>query len=412
MRPVPVKRRIAVVVQRYGGDVVGGSETLAREYVRRLATADDVTVFTTTARDYVTWAPAFPEGASVEEGATVRRFSVEAPRDLAAFNAFAEPLYARGTSPDEEREFLRRQGPYAPSLPAALRAEHAARPYDAIHCFTYLYHPTVECARVAPERTILTPTAHDEPPLRFGVFRELFAAARAFAFCSEPEAALVASRFGVARAPDDVVGIGVDVPSSPPDYDELRVTRSIERPYVLYAGRIDAGKGCDEMIRHYLAAQANVSGCPDLLLIGHLAMDLPSTPRIRHLGFVPEWEKLAAMSGARAIICPSRYESLSITLLEAFSLGTPALVSGASPVLRDHCERSNGGLWYESAADFEEALRLLTLDDPLRRALGARGRDYVRREFAWPAVMARLDAVISRVARAAESTARGSTVHR
>lgn len=391
-----MKRRLAIVVQRYGRDVVGGSETLAREYARRLAATDDVTVFTTTARDYVTWTPEYPEGTTDDEKVVVRRFSVETPRDLRAFNAFAEPLYARATSSDEEREFLRRQGPFVPKLVEALRAEHASRPFDAVHCFTYLYYPTVECARVAPERTILTPTAHDEPPLRFGVFCDLFENARAYAFCSEPEAALVSSRFKVARAPGDVVGIGVDLPATPPDYDELRITRSIERPYFLYAGRIDAGKGCDEMIRHYLAAQADISGCPDLLLIGHLAMDLPKTPRIRHLGFVPEAEKLAAMAGARALLCPSRYESLSITLLEAFSLGTPALVSGHSPVLRDHCERSNGGLWYENAADFEEAARLLTLDEPLRRALGARGRDYVRRGFGWPAVMARLDAVIRR----------------
>jgi glycosyltransferase involved in cell wall biosynthesis len=393
-----MRRRLALVVQRYGSRVVGGSETLAREYARRLTATADVTVFTTTARDYVTWAPEEPEGSTVEDGVAVRRFSVESPRDLAAFNAFAEPLYARATSPEEEREFLRRQGPHAPQLAEALRAEHGTRPFDAIHCFTYLYSPTVECARIAPARTILTPTAHDEPPLRFGVFRELFESVRAYAFCSEPEAALVASRFDVARVAGDVVGIGVDLPAAPPDYDEFRITRSIERPYLLYAGRIDAGKGCDVMIRHYLAAQANVSGCPDLLLIGHLAMELPKTPRIRHLGFVPEAEKLAAMAGARALICPSRYESLSITLLEAFSLGTPALVSGHSPVLRDHCERSNGGLWYENEQDFEESVRLLTLDEPLRRALGARGRDYVRAEFAWPAVMARLEAVISAVA--------------
>lgn len=393
-----MRRRLAIIVQRYGPGVVGGSETLAREYALRLAApGHDVTVYTTTAQDYVTWGSHFDEGSHGDGMVQVRRFRVTSPRDLVAFNSFAEPLYSRVASAAEEETFLRLQGPHVPALVDSLRADHTARPFDALLFFTYLYYPTVEGTRVAPERTILIPTTHDEPPLRFGMYRRVFEEARGFAFCSEPEAALVASKFRVTRESGDVVGIGIDTQAREPDYDELRVARKIERPYILYAGRIDAGKGCDEMVRFYLRAQANIMGCPDLLLLGHLAMDLPVTPRIRHLGFVPEEEKRAAMMGAKALICPSRYESLSITLLEALALQTPVIASGHSAVLKDHCQKSDGGLWYESAEEFEEALRLVTLDESRRRALGESGRRYVEREFDWGAVMARLEAVIERV---------------
>jgi glycosyltransferase involved in cell wall biosynthesis len=410
-------RRIAIVVQRYGRKVVGGSETLAREYAERLARRHEVTVYTTTALDYVTWRSELPEGRGEEAGVSVRRFAAESERDLRSFNHFAESLYRKIPARNEEEEFLRRQGPWVPTLVEGLRADDAANPFAAILLMTYLYLPTVFSARIAPQRTILVPTAHDEPPLRFSVFRELFESVRGFAFCSEPEAALVAERFAVARRSGDVVGIGVDPPRTgernerstaqgavsqtgpdpdpDPDYDEFRITFSIERPYLLYAGRIDAGKGCDELIRLYLSAQANVMGCPDLLLIGHLAMDLPKTPRIRHLGFVSDVEKRSAMAGADALVCPSRYESLSITLLEAMSLGTPVLATGGSAVLKDHCQQSNGGLWYEDAETFQEGLRVLAFDRDFRARLGANGRDYVARRFSWSDVMTRLEAAIT-----------------
>ena len=381
-------RPVAVVVQRYGSDLVGGSETLAREYAERLLGRGFlVTVYTSTARDYVTWRSEYKAGETIERGVCVKRFAPVHERDLDAFNALAEPMYGRKTSPEDERAFLDSQGPCVPALVAALRGE-AAR-YEAILFFTYLYYPTVEGIRALGEKAVFIPTAHDEPPLRFAMYKEIFEKARSYAFCSAPEARLSASRFDLSRASQAVVGIGVEPPVEP-DVEEFKILRGIERPYLLYAGRIDAGKGCDEMLRFYEIAQASVMGCPDLYLIGKLAMDLPNIPRLRHLGFVSEDDKRAAMKGAQALICPSPYESLSITLLESMALGVPVLASGRSEVLVDHCLKSNAGLVYASADEFEETVRTLVLRDDLRRALGERGRRYALTEFSWDRVLDRL----------------------
>ena len=251
-----MRRRVAFVVQRYGEDVTGGSESLARAVAERLAPAHEVVVFTTCARDYVTWRNELAPGDEVHNGVLVRRFLVEEERDLAAFNAFAEPLYARVPTGEEEAAFLRRQGPYVPRLVAALAAEKDR--FDAIFFFTYLYYPTCEGLRVAPERAILVPTTHDEPPLRFNLYREVFARPRAFAFLTPPEEALVRERFDLGSRPSVVAGMGVDVPSAP-DVEGFRIRHAVERPYALYAGRIDAGKGCLEMLGFYEALSSRPS---------------------------------------------------------------------------------------------------------------------------------------------------------
>ena len=388
---------LAIVVQRYGADIAGGSESLARSVAERLAAFYDVTVYTTCARDYVTWRNELPAGEETLAGVRVRRFPVEEERDLAAFNAFAEPLYGRETSNEEEQLFLRRQGPYAPRLVEALAAERAR--FAAVVFFTYLYYPTYAGLRAAPERSVLVPTTHDEPPLRFRIYTEVFSRARAFGFLTAPEEALVRSRFSLGDRPALVAGMGVETPPEP-DVEGFRIRYDLDRPFALYAGRIDAGKGCAEMLAHYGRYRREVPGGASLVLIGRLAMPEPREPGVRYLGYLSEEEKAAALAGARAVICPSPYESLSIVLLEGMALGTPALATARSAVLLEHCRRSNGGLWYRDADEFVEALDLLVREEPLREALGANGRAYVRQSYRWDAVIERYRSLIEAVASA------------
>lgn len=388
--------RIAVVVQRYGAEVTGGSESLARAVAERLAAEFRVTVFTTCARDYVTWRNELPEGIERLNGVEVLRFRTQEERDLDSFNALSETLYARPHGEEEELIWLKRQGPYVPRLLEQLEA--CRERFEAVLFFTYLYFPTYWGLKAAPERSILIPTAHDEPPLRFRIYEAMFEVPRALAFCSAPEEALVRSRFRLRGGPTVVAGIGVETPAHP-DVEGFRIHHDVRGPYVLYAGRIDAGKGCAEMIDLYDRYRRNCRGAAELLLVGRLAMPEPRIPGVRYLGFLPEDEKRAAMAGARVVLCPSPYESLSIVLLEGMSLGTPALASARSPVLKDHCVRSNAGLYYETADEFVEALDLLVREMELRRALGEKGRQYVRENYHWGAVLGRYRRLIEAVAR-------------
>jgi glycosyltransferase involved in cell wall biosynthesis len=388
---------VAFVVQRYGEGITGGSESLARAVAERLAADYRIVVFTSCARDYVTWRNELPEGVEELAGVEVRRFRVVRERDLAAFNAFAEPLYGldgeeskRRTRADEH-QFLRLQGPELPGLVEALRAERDR--FAAVVFFTYLYYPTYWGLAAVPERSALVPTTHDEPPLRFSIYREVFARPRAFGFLTPAEEALVRRRFEIGSRATVLAGMGVDVPAQP-DVAGFRARHGVTRPYVIYAGRIDPGKGCAEMLTHHERYRRRAEGGLDLLLIGRLAMPEPRQAGVRYLGFLDEAEKAAALAGAHAVVCPSPFESLSIALLEAFALGTPGLVNARSEVLKEHCLRSGAALYYEDGDEYAETLELLARDSRLHAALAESGRRYVAAEYRWDVVLDRWRALI------------------
>src|SRR5437762_13265513 len=133
--------KIALVVQRYGSEVLGGSEQLCRLLAERLVAQHDVEVLTTCARDYITWKNEYPEGTDRIRGVTLRRFANQATRDIAAFNRYSDWIFNNRHTPDDAMEWLKQQRPWSPALLTYLQAQHQR--YDVLIFFTYLYATTV-----------------------------------------------------------------------------------------------------------------------------------------------------------------------------------------------------------------------------------------------------------------------------
>ncbi len=392
-----MKRRIAFVVQRYGPEVLGGAELLCRLVAERLArTGHDVTVYTTCAKDYVTWKNEYPEGETLLNGVLIRRFPVRRTRDIESFDRFSARIFHNPHSPDDEKEWMERQGPFSTGLVSALSKEEGS--HDLFVFFTYLYYCTYWGLKaVPPEKAVLVPTAHDEPALRLEMMKEVFARPRAFVFNTESEREMVGRHFSLEGKYGDVVGVGIDLPGAPATagfFAEYKV----RPPYVLYAGRIEPGKGCRELVDDFLR---NVGRSPglELLFVGSLLMKLPDHPAVRYLGFVTPENKNAAMAGALATVHPSRYESLCMAALESLAVRTPILVQEAADPLKRHCLEGKCGLFYANPDDFGEALALLGADERLRRALGRNGFDYVARNFAWPTILEKYERLFEQVLR-------------
>ena len=70
---------------------------------------------------------------------------------------------------------------------------------------------------------------------------------------------------------------------------------------------------------------------------------------------------------------------------------TPVLVNARSEVLVDHCQKSNAGLYYADRDEFAEALKILVADQRLRAAMGANGRDYIRKNYRWDVILSKYE---------------------
>ena len=114
-----------------------------------------------------------------------------------------------------------------------------------------------------------------------------------------------------------------------------------------------------------------------------------STPDIVVTGAVDEATKWAILRGAVALVSPSAFESFGLVLLEAWQAGTPVLVNGASDATRELCERSGGGLWFRTDAEFEVALRRIVEAPELRASFAQAGARYVATKLTWPVIVRR-----------------------
>lgn len=394
--------KLAFVTPRYGENVLGGAENLCRqvaEYISKYPDID-IDIITTCARDYVTWENVFEAGAGEINGVNVKRFKNDYIRTESFHTLYRQIL---GTTPDQfESKFseiilnlskisegelitwMKLQGPYSSDLLNYLKCQHHI--YDFIFFFTYLYPTTYFGIQIAPDRSILVPTAHNEPPIYFTIFNKIFKLPRSIIYLTDEEKRFCEGLFNNENILTQVIGMGIEIKSSTTSNDFLPIYKRDSPSILLYAGRIDGLKGCNILFEYFIKYKHRRNTGPNLFLIGEATLKIPTRNDIIYLGYLDEVEKFDLMSAADILIQPSPNESFSITLLESLLCKTPVLVNGKCEVLKGHCMRSNAGLWYENYDEFETCLDLLLSDKKLRMKMGENGKKYVEENYSWPKI--------------------------
>lgn len=401
---------IALVVQRFGPDIRGGAEQHAARLAALLLRRYPVEILTTTAVDYRYWQEGFPAGSSPWPGpspstlpsslpkqgeakATLRRFSVQGRRWPLLFSAYNRLMIAatklglpRRLRWPLERLWYRLQGPYCPELVDFLATEQHR--YREVIFITYLYYPAVMAAAQLSVPYRLIPTLHDEPAKDFLHTRRLLAGAKTLIVNSPAEQQLIAGLDNAWPAKSTIIGIhlpGVYFagPLACPEKGE---------PYLLYVGRIDAGKGLGPLLA-WVAAAA-FSRPVTLKLAGHDQGTVVVPEGVAMLGEVSDEEKRELMAGALAVVHPSTLESLALVALEAMALGTPVLLHDGNAVFRRYTAAVASARGFYDQPSFYAAVEAL-LAAPPSTEVREKGRAWVREHFGEAAIEAKFTALFA-----------------
>jgi glycosyltransferase involved in cell wall biosynthesis len=313
----------------------------------------------------------------------VRRFRVKRERDPRIFGRRSDRVFERPHSLGDELHWLDAEGPRSPSLIDHLTAHGDS--YDYCLFFSYRYYHAYYGVRATAPRAILVPTAERDAAIGLTMFQSIFRGVRALMYNSHEERTMIRAVSGNVEVPSVVVGIGSDVPQNPQPA-RFRQKYDIRGPFAVYVGRLDKNKGCPELFEFFQGYLHDPSGTLTLVLIGHSILPVPAHPRIRHLGFLDDTDKFDAMAAADLLLMPSYFESLSMVALEAWALGRPVLANAKCDVLKGQSIRSNAGLYYETYAEFLEALRAIEHNQWLSTALGRNGRQFFREHYDWPVI--------------------------
>jgi len=378
--------KIAFINQRYGLEINGGSEYYTRLIAEQLAKKHEVEVLTTCALSHDDWKNYYNHGIHNVNGITVRRFPTTQNR--------------LPGHPRDGEKWVDDQGPFVPELIDYIK--NHKNEYNVFFPVTYLFYPTVRSIPLIAEKSVVIPTAHNEHLIYYPVYKRVFGTDKnftkpaAFLFLTEEEREFVHKLFNNHSIPCLVAGVGVDLPTNIDD-NRFRKKYGITEDYCLYIGRIDEAKGCKAMLYYFNEYKKRNNNDMKLVLMGKNTFKIHKHNEIIQLGFVSEEDKFDGLLGAKVLWLNSMFESLSIVVLEAFSLGIPVLVNEHCEVLKGHCVKSNAGLYYKGYFEFEGALNYLLTHKKEYAIMSNNAKKYIEQHYRWDIVMENFDKAIELV---------------
>ncbi len=398
---------VAIVVPWFGADLTGGAEQQAFQIATRLAARGHaVEVLTTCNQSFHSdWSVNHhAPGVTHADALTIRRFPVDT-RDSAAFDQVNAKLLALdandlrpGVSPltEAEAHTFVNNNINSHALLAYLRAE--APTYHALIFLPYMFAPVMLGVPLAAAHAWLQPCLHDEPPAYLPQTAALFQHARALLFNSEGELELALRLYGPGiHTRSAVVGEGIERTHYEPDQLTAALPEPLRgAPFVLYLGRRDQTKNVDLLTRAFRAFKAaHPTATLQLALAGPGAQSFATDTGIHDLGLVTDEVKAALLTHCRALAQPSRNESFSRAMMEAWAAGRPVAAHRACLATAIAVERAQGGWLAADQAEWAQLFaHIAATDDQALAELGARGRAYADEQADWYKVITRYETLL------------------
>ena len=373
--------KIAIVVMRYGEDIVGGAEYHARMIAEHLKKYYEIDVLTTCAKSYHTWANEYPDKIETLNDIRILRFKNVKIRDANKVIAIEEKIFYTDHTKNDEIDWITENGPNCPELVQYIGNHH--EDYNFFIFFTFRYYTSYFGILAAKEKAYVVPEAENDPALKLTTTQELFQNVKGIFYNVPEERDLILNRvqFNENEKKWDLIGCGIPTP-------EKRSYQKFEKlkPYILYLGRIEGSKGCYQLFDYYQRLLKENPSVPNLVLAGCDSIPIPKHKKIHYIGFITETEKESLLANAELLVMPSPYESLSLVTLEAMAGGVPVVVNGDCDVLKGHCIRSNAGLWYRNYEEFKECIAFLLTETETRKKMGWLGMQYIQNNYTWESV--------------------------
>ena len=412
-----MKEKVAFVVTAYGKQARGGAEQHCRMLAERLTADYEVDVLTTCVENYVCGGNDLPAGVEKENGVTVRRFEAQPIQQelhkyyvrkskwvrrirkflfqLGILRSLASIWPVWTYMRNLEQKVMQSYVFYSPQL--FLYVQENKEHYKAIIPINISYPLAYYISLYAPEKTILIPTMHYESSTFRSIYTEVFTKVAYIGFDTVAEQKLAERIFGKKISDHGIISVGIEG-TEDADWNVTKRKYNLPEAYLLFVGRIDRGK-LSHIIQYYLNYKKRYKQSDlKLVLVGGLFSKPIQHPDIIYTGFVSENEKYTIIQHAKVFVNPSKFESLSLILLEGMSRGKAMLVNGKCAVLKEHCQKSEGGaLYYTGEKDFISKLHNMETSDELRLQMGEKGKRYVAKEYDWNIIMERLKQAIERI---------------
>ncbi len=402
---------LAIVTPWFGSELKGGAEQQAWQIATRLINrGHKIEVLTTCGRSFQDdWATNYYQaGVQYEQGVKIRRFPVK-KREVQAFDLVNGLMLALppsrlkiGVNPvtAEYAAKFCSENINSPKLMQYLQQKE--REYSAFLFLPYLYGCVLNGLPKVKSRAFLQPCLHDEVYAYLPEVAQIFYEAKGLLFISDGEAQLATKLYGPAILSKSIIaGAGVEVGQQ--NYASLEKVRDFEikqNKFVLCLGRRDVGKNTNLLVQAFINYKHNHSETKlKLVLAGTGKESFENLEQgVIDLGLVAENEKEALLANCQGLFQPSRNESYSRVLMEAWFYNKPVAGNSECLAVEVAIQKSQGG-WL--AAKIEEWTALFAKIDTLTAnsldQIGAKGREYAQENANWDKVIARYEAALGLV---------------